>query len=514
MPDSVSKNNKRIAKNTILLSLRMVITLLVMLYTTRVVLAGLGVTDYGIYNIVCGFVSMFAFLSVAMSNGIQRFYNFELSRNGITGARKVYNAALVIQVLLTLILFLLSVTIGTWYIQNKMVIAAESMETALYIFYMSVISFAFVILQVPFIAAIMAHERMDYYALVTVLDAFLKLGIALSLSWIADDRLLFYGFLMMLIPVFDFLLYAIYAKKKFKLEIVYSKHIDTHLLRSMLTFSSWNIVGIFGDILRDQGVNILLNLFFGVVVNAARGVTAQIIAGLQGLVNNIGVAIRPQIVQSYAQNDIKRTLSLMYSLSRLSFLFLYVISLPVIVETDWILEIWLGDNVPEYTAIFFRLVIIVTYINVLNSAVSAVVHATGNMKLYQLTGTLATISVLPVSYVWLLQGGSPISPYCICIFFAIIMQIVALWVLGKIITFSIKDYLIQVGKPITIIALVTFALPFIPHFLLSEGIVRFIVVSATAVLFAGGGSYFYGFNEAEKNIIKSFIVRKTSRFRK
>ena len=514
MSDSVSTNNKRIAKNTILLSLRMVVTLLIMLYTTRVVLAGLGVTDYGIYNIVCGFVSMFAFLSVAMSNGIQRYYNFELSRHGILGARKVYNAALVIQFILTIILILLSVTVGTWYIQNKMVIAAESMETALYIFYMSVISFAFVILQVPFIAAIMAHERMDYYALVTILDAFLKLGIAVSLASITQNRLLVYGFLMMLIPVIDFLLYAIYAKKKFSSEIVYSRHIDTQLLKSMITFSGWNIVGIFSDILRDQGVNVVLNLFFGVVVNAARGVTVQIIAGLQGLVNNIGVAIRPQIVQSYAQNNITRTLSLMYSLSRQSFLFLYVSSLPVIVETDWILSIWLGDNVPEYTAIFFRLVIIVTYINVLNSAVSAVVHATGNMKLYQLTGALATIAVVPVSYVWLLQGGSPISPYCICIFFAIIMQIVALWVLGKIIAFSVKDYLMEVVKPIALIVCSTFTLPFIPHFLLPEGILRFMIVSIIVIVCAGGASYFYGFNETEKDIIKSFILKKTRMLKK
>lgn len=499
-----SENNKRIAKNTILLSIRMVFVLFLGLYTTRVTLSALGVDDFGIYNVVGGFVSMFVFLNTSMSNGIQRFFNFELGRNGIEGARKVYVTSLVIQILLLIIILLLTETLGLWYLHNKMVIPVDRFEAAQWVFQFSVLSFVLVIMQVPFNAAIMAHERMNYYAFIGILDAILKLIIVLLIPYADCDLLILYSALIAGASLLNFILAYTYAKKNFE-EIRIKPLFEKDLFKSMLSFSGWNIFGTFAGMMREQGLNMILNLFFGPVVNAARGVAYQVTSGLQGLVVNISTAIRPQMVQSYAQGNHARTINLMYSLSKAGICFLYIIAYPIVIEIDYVLHLWLGGNVPDYTSVFVTIVVLIAFLNNLNGAVSAVVHATGNMKKYQLFTSIITLISLPFAYYSLYWGGNPESVFWISLCFTALMQIVSLFILKNLVDFSLLKYIKSVLGPFFLLILFSFAFPLIPHHYMDTGLIRFIVVGTIGFLSSSITFYFVGLNASEKGIVNSFV---------
>ena len=503
---SPAECNRRIARNSVYMSIRMTVVLLVTLYTTRVVLHVLGVTDFGVYNIVCGFVSMFAFLNTSMSNGIQRFFNFELGRNETEGVRDVYNMALFIQVILVVIVLVLTETVGLWYLQNKMNIPADRVCAANWIFQFSVLSFVFLILQVPYSAAIMAHERMDYYAIVGVLDAVLKLLIAIALPYVAADRLVIYGALLAMISVVNFFLYYVYAKRRFseiRLQLCFHKEV----FRRMMSFSGWNILGSFSHMMKEQGINLVLNLFFGPVVNAARGVAAQVNAGLESFVQNVSIPVRPQIVQSYATGNTERTIKLMYSASKLSCLLLYLLALPIIYETDFILKLWLADNVPAHTATFLVITIAVSFLNSLNAAVSSVVHASGKMRNYQVFCSLAVLLAVPLAYVVLRLGYSAECAIWMSFLSMLLAQGVALIILKTIVDFSIADYLRLILWPLVLIVLVTCWVPHIVHLLVQPGFVRFALTCVVSVVTVSLAAYSLALNATEKDLVNGMIKR-------
>lgn len=501
-----SQSNKRIAKNTLLLCIRMFFTLFIGLYTSRVVLKTLGIDDYGIYNVVCGFVSMFAFLNVSMSNGIQRFFNYEFGKNSIDGARKVYITSLVVQALLLLIIILLTETLGLWYLHNKMVIPVDRFEAAQWIYQFSVLSFAFIIMQVPYKAVIMAHERMDFYAFITIFDSILKLIIVVLLPFADADRLVLYGFLLMLIECMNLVLVYIYSKKRFE-EIGFVPKFNKKLFRSILSFSSWNIFGTFSNMMREQGLNMILNLFFGPAVNAARGVAYQVTAAMQGFVTNVSIAVRPQIVQSYAQGNTTRTINLMYSLSKLSILTLYIMAYPILLEIDYVLEMWLGDNVPQYTSSFIIIVVLITFINNMNAAVSAVVHATGKMRKYQFVGSCINISSIPIAYYSLKLGYDPNSVFWISLLFTIVMQTASLFILRNLIKFSLKEYAKQVLKPFVLVVIASFMIPIIPLYYMNSGFLRFGIVFLLALSISFITIYLLGLDKKEKILFNSMISK-------
>ncbi len=319
MSNNDSKN-KRIAKNSIYLTIRMIIVLGISLYTTRAILSILGVIDYGIYNVIAGFVTMFAFLNTSMSATSQRYFNVEYAKNGLKGAKVAFNASLRIHFILALLIVSITELFGVWYLQNKMILPADRLFAAECVFHSSVVSMFFTIVNVPFLSAIIAHEKMDFYAVVTVIDAFLKLLIVLILPYLSYDYLIAYGILYILISVFDFMAYYLYAKSKFE-EVKIAPVSDKRIYREMIAFTLWNSIGSFSYVLRNQGITLVLNAYFGPVVNAARGVAAQVDTAINGFVNNMVVPARPQITQSYAQNDIDRAFFITYSISKLSCLF-------------------------------------------------------------------------------------------------------------------------------------------------------------------------------------------------
>ena len=510
MPDN-SSSNRRLAKNSIFLTIRMVVVLFISLYTTRVVLKILGVEDYGVYNVVCGFVAMFAFLNTSMSNGIQRFFNYELGKNGEEGANKVYMTSLIIQALLALIIIILVESFGLWYLHNKMVIPAERMLAAEYVFQFSVLGFLFIIMQAPYTASVMAHEKMDFYAVVSILDAVLKLLLVLLLPYLHGDSLILYGVVMLMINVVNFMLYYIYSKRHFK-EIRFHKFYDKGLFKSMLGFSGWNLFGSFSSIMQEQGINLVINFFFGPIVNAARGVATQVNAGLEGFVNNITMPVRPQVVQSYARGDKNRMMNLTFSISKLSCCVLMMMAIPVSVEIDYVLHIWLGDNIPEHAAAFTVIILFSSLVSNLNAAISNVVHATGKMKHYQFWSSIVKISSVPISFVVLKVYSQPELALLIVFICRTLGHIVGLFIVRTLVNMSLKQYTIKVIFPIVIVIALTLIIALGIKYSMHEGILRLISVTVASVITAGISLYCIALNKREKELSLQLLNGFISKF--
>ena len=500
----ISVENKRIARNSIFLNIRMVFVMCIMLYTTRAILQVLGVEDYGVYTVVCGFVSLFAFLNTSMSNAIQRFYNFELGKNGIEGANCVYCTSLQIQLMLAIIIIVFTETFGLWYLYNKMVIPENRMVAAEWIFHFSLLNLFFVVIQAPYSAAVMAHERMDFFAIVSVIDVLLKLGIVFLIPLLHGDMLILYGILMAVISFIDFIMYFIYCKGNFE-EIRYYKHNDKTLFKSMVGFSGWNLFGTFSTVVREQGVNLILNFFYGPIVNAAQGISSQINGGLQNFVSNISTPVRPQVIQSYAQNDIRRTMSLTFTVSRLSCFFLMVMAIPVSLEIDYILSVWLGDNVPSHTNTFTVIILMTSIISNLNAATSGVVHATGKMKNYQLLSSITGISSLPLAYVLLCFFDLPELAMLSIFISSIIGHTIGLFVVRSLVGMSLFEYISKVVKPIVFVLFFSLIIIVPFHYLMNEGFLRLIAVIVISLVSISLIVYHFTLEQNERELLNQMI---------
>lgn len=499
-----SSSNKRIAKNSIYLTIRMVIVLLISLYTTRVVLKVLGIEDYGVYNVVCGFVSMFTFLNASMSNGIQRFYNFELGKHGETGANKVFVTSLVIQALLAIIIIVLVETFGLWYLHNKMVIPESRVFAAELIFQFSVFGFLFVIMQAPFSASVMAHEKMDFYAIVSVLDAVLKLIIVFVLPLFSGDSLIWYGFLMLMINATNFILFFAYSKFHF-LEIKVKRVFEMPLFLSMLGFSGWNLFGSFSGIMQEQGINLVMNFFFGPIVNAARAVATQVNAGLEGFVTNITMPVRPQVVQAYARGDNGRMMNLTFSISKLSCCFLMMMAIPVSIEIHTVLNIWLGDSVPEHAASFTVIILFSSLISNLNAALSNVVHAIGNMKSYQFWGSIVKISSVPISFFALKYYSKPELALLVVFVCRAAGHLVGLFIVRNLTEFSLRRYFDKVVLPITIVIILSLGVSVPIHLIMNDGFMRLLSVAIISIVATSLSLYYVAFDKNEQVLAKQLL---------
>lgn len=504
---NITANNNRIAKNTLLLYFRMGMVLVVSLYTTRVVLQALGIEDYGINNVVSGFVTMFAFLNTSMSNGVQRFYNFSLGRRNEYSITDVYNTALQIQWILAGVLLLLLETFGLWYIHTQMVIPVERFPAAFWIFQFSALSLVFLVLQIPYSAAIMAYERMGYYAYLSIFDVVAKLGIAYAVSYATTDKLILYGVLNMLVSVVNFFLYFFYAKHSFK-GLAVDFVIRKELFKSMFSFSGWNVFGSFAYVVKGQGLNMLLNVFFGPVVNAARGISTIVMSGIQGFQANIVIAFRPQLVQSYASGDNDRVLRLFYTLSKVSFILLAMLSLPLIIEVDYVLHLWIGNDIPAYTSSFTILVLINMVINSLNTPISQIVHATGKMRNYQIGTSIIVCTILPLSWLVLKLGFNPISVYWVSLIISIFNQLVCNLLLKQIYSYSLMDYCRNVVLPCMIYSIIVPAILYFTVNFLPSSLFRLLLTVTLSIVMTVFVSYLLVLDKSEKNFLLYYIKRE------
>lgn len=502
----MANNNARIAKNTIFLYGRLIVTMLISLYTTRVVLNVLGVEDFGIYNVVCGFVALFSFINTTMSNGIQRFYNYEAGKNGIESVTSVFQTAFTIQIILILIILLIIEPVGIWYINHKMVIPIERLPAANWVFQFSLLSLALLVMQVPFSAAVMAHERMDYYASVGIIDAILKLGIVLILPYLKGDSLIIYGLLIFFVSVINLFLYSIYAIHNFK-ELKLSRIFHKDLFKSIFSFTGWNLVEMFAWTTQGQGVNMVMNLFCGPVANAAQGVASQISSALNSFCSNLSVAFRPQLVHSYAEGNFSRTTNMMFTMSKAMFILMSLMVIPLSLEMRYVLSIWLGDTIPEYTLEFSVLIIISMLPRNMTMALSQVVHASGKMKYYQIGSAVIIILSLPVSYILLKGGLSPVYIYVCNIVIFLVLWVADLFLLRKIYSYSIKQYFLLVAIPCIVTISISYIIPYFIHIMMNEGLLRLLAVVFSSVVVVSLNAFLLLLSKEDKKRVIQFISK-------
>lgn len=512
MQDNLSANNKRIAKNTLLLYFRMLLTMLVTLYTSRVVLRELGVDDYGIYNVVGGVVAMFNVISGALSSAISRFITFELGTGNQEKLKRVFSSAITIQVIIGLIVILFAETIGLWFVNNKMVIPADRMDAAQWVYHFSVITFAVNLISVPYNAVIIAHEKMSAFAYISIIEVACKLGIALCLVYSPIDRLIFYGFLLMVVAVMVRMIYAYYCKRHFDECSRYTFLWDKSLLKEMFGFAGWNFIGTSSVVLRDQGGNILINMFYGPEVNAARGLSMQVSLAIQAFVTNFMTALRPQITKSYASGQHEYMMTLIFQGARLSYYILLLLSLPVIFNASFLLSVWL-ETVPAYTATFVQLVLIFALSESLASPLISVMLATGKIRNYQLlVGGLQLLN-LPLSYIFMKLGFAPEVVFVVAIFVSVISEMARLYMLRKMIGLPVRSFLVKVYFNVLVVTVAASIFPYLFAAGTEVSISNFLISCLICLICTSLSIYFIGCNKEDRQMIRSFLGKVVSKIR-
>lgn len=454
--------------------------MVVNLYTTRVVIKTLGIEDYGVYNVVGSFVAMFTMLSGSLSAAISRFITFELGRNDIDNLKKVFSSAVTIQIGLAMIIIILAETIGLWFLNVKMEISPERMNAANWVYQFSVLTFVINLVCIPFNASIIAHEKMSAFAYISIFEVVGKLLVAFSIVITPIDRLVHYGLLLMLISIAICLVYGFYCKIKFA-ECTYQFIYDKTLLKKMFGFAGWNFIGASSGVLRDQGGNIIINMFCGATVNAARGIAIQVSHAIQGFVTNFMTALNPQITKSYASGNHDYMMKLIFQGARLSYYILLLLSLPVILNANYILSFWLGA-VPEHTVTFVQLVLIFAMSESLANPLITAMLATGKIRNYQIIVGGLQMMNLPVSYVFLRMNYPPESVFIIAIVISTCCEMARLYMLRDMIGLSVKKFLSKVYFNVIIVSVVA---AIIPYFVIKGTDTNFINFVFTSLLCIG-----------------------------
>lgn len=506
MTDNASKN-KRIAINTLFLYIRSIVVMAVSIYTSRVVLHALGIDDYGINNVVGGFVGMFAVLSSALVNASQRFISYEMGKDS-PQLQKVFCVTLSIHFLLIFALIIIFETFGLWFLNNHLNISSDRMSAANWVFQFSIITFCLGILNTPFNASIISHERMSAFAYISIFEAFAKLGIVYLLYVSSAEKLILYSFLLMLVSAALLCIYIIYCRKHFK-ECKYQFMFDKMLFKSLLSFSGWNFLGSTAGILVTQGVNILTNIFFGVALNAARGIVEQANSAINQFVSNFTTALNPQITQSHAAKDYERMKMLMMRGSKYSALLFWCMGVILFMQPDFVLDLWLVD-VPPYAPTFLRLAVIFSCFQALSNPLYIGMLATGNIKRYQIVMSLLYVASFIACYILFSIGFGPEYGYITTITAIALAVFVRLFLLQKMIPgFSMLDYLNTVllrCAPVFIISIL-FDM-FIVHHLNLTPWMEFLSVSMMSILAIALSSYFISFDERERQLIKDLLVKR------
>ena len=438
----------------------MLVLMLVSLYTSRVVLAALGVEDYGIYNVVGGIVVLFTFINAAMITSTQRYLNYELGRNTLSQASKVFSISLNIHILISLIVVLLAETVGLWLL-NTTIQYPESRESAVQITYqLSILITCIKIIRAPYNAAIIAHEKMSFYAYLSIFEAILQLGVVYLLMVSKSDRLILYSVLLCLVAIIVNLCYYAYCRKKFEI-CLYKLYNDKSLYRQLLSFSGWSLFGGVANMGASQGLNMILNIFFGVTINAAMGIANQVNTAVSSFVSSFQTAFNPQIVKSYAAEDHNYFIKLILSTSKYSYILLFIIALPIYICCPEVLDIWLTE-VPEYTVSFCRLMLIYALLDALQGPLWYSVQATGKIKTYQILMSLMILSNLPIAYACLKLGYSPSSVLVVRCIINITTLFVRLWYLNKLYKFPVIKFINNVICRIIPITAIAYLMIYIP----------------------------------------------------
>lgn len=493
-----------------MLYFRMFLTMGVALFTSRVILQSLGVQDYGIYNVVAGFVSMFTFINSAMTSATQRYVTFAIGKNESNRINMVFCTSMNIHILISVLLVLAAETFGLWFLNTHMTIPQERMLAANVVYQFAILSTVVMIVSTPYNALIVAHEKMSAFAYISILDVSVKLLIAYLLYVSSYDRLIVYAVLMFLAQFIIRQIYSLYCHRHFpesKFRIIK----DKFLFKEMVSFSAWNLFGNLASVGAGQGVNIVLNMFFGPVVNAARGVAIQVQNAVMGFSSNFQMAINPQITKNYATGNLAYMHTLIYASSKYSFFLLLILSLPIVIEVDNILSVWLGV-VPEHTASFLRFALVTSIVNAMAGPLTVAAQANGKIKKYQsLVGGILLMS-FPIAYVSLKLGGKPETVYLVDLLVVCAAQILRIYMMKKMIKLSVRDYFKNVLVKIVLVALVGCTLPIATYMLLSKNtLLSFVVVCMVCVASVAISVYALGLSSNERIKVLSFAKNKISK---
>lgn len=497
-----------------MLYFRQILILLVSLYTSRVLLQVLGVSDYGVYNVVGGVVTLFGFFNGAMVSATQRFMAYDLGRGDFDRLRVTFNATQLIHIGVALFIFILAETIGLWFVKSYLVIPPERMSAALWVYHFVVLSFMVTIIQVPYNSLVIAEERMSVYALISILDALLKLSIVIVLPYIVTfDPLVVYGGLLFSVAVFVALIYRLYVRRNFPSSRFYLVK-DKDYYKILLSYSGWNIFGNLAGVVKGQGINILINVFFGPTVNAAQAVAHQVSSALNTFYYNFQLASKPQIIKNYAKNDIAEQLELVYRTAKISYILLLVMTVPVILEIEYILDIWLVTP-PKFASTFVVLVLLNSLIECVSEPLMTAIQATGRVKVYQIfIGSLLILN-LPITFLLFKLGQSPETTYFVSIAISLIALIGRLTLTKKYISdFSVNRFFNGVVIRGVIVSFLSSILPFLFHIYLPVGFSRLLLVTLASIVSSISVFYVLGLSHEEQNQFKKIMTNKLVRWKK
>lgn len=504
MSNQTSDNNKRIAKNTLLLYLRMFFTMAVSLYTSRAVLNTLGVVDYGVYNVVGGIVVVFSFVNGAMATATQRYITFALGKQDENWLKTVFSTSLQIHLMLSVAVVLLTETIGLWFLYNKMQIPVDRISAAFWVLQCSIGTSVIMILSVPYNATIIAHERMSAFAYISVLEVILKLAIVFLLLISPFDKLIFYAILFMLGQLGIRICYSTYCQRHFK-ETIYCRVWNKSLFKEMLGFAGWNIFGNMAGMLSAQGVNLILNVFFGPAINAARGLAVQVQTAIGQFAANFQMAANPQITKTYAQGDLESMHKLIIRTSRITFFLLFMFTLPLFFYAEGILKLWL-KIVPQYTAIFLQLSLLVSIVDGVGNPLMTAAQSTGKIKKFLTIIAIIALTIAPISYVVLKLGACPYFVYIVHLVICSVIFVVRSCLIKPLIHLSIGHYYKSLLS--SVIPVIFISVP------VSYGISRMMNANEVLTLIMGicfcmfsvvVSTYFCGLEKNEKKYINNKI---------
>ena len=492
-----------------MLYIRMLLTMAVTLYSSRIILKTLGVEDYGIYNVVGGVVAMFGFLNASMVASTQRFMSYSLGNEDSSQVSKVFSSSLLIHILIAFIILVFAETIGLWFFYNKLVIPDERMNAAFWVYQLSIVAFILNVIRVPDNSAIIAYEKMSAYAYFSIIEVVLKLAIVFILPVLSYDKLIVYAILVTLVTLLVNLVYRLYVNRNFS-HIYFRPQYENELFKEMASFASWSLWGNLSSSLSSYGLNIVLNMFFGPIVNAARGIAYQVQSAIVSFASSFMVAVNPQIIKSYAQEDYDYMSKLVFRASRLAFYLMFIIALPIINNIDYILTLWLGSY-PMYTSIFVVLILIDSLICIISGPIQTAVMATGRVKYYQIiVGGLLLLN-LPISYILLKYNPNEFLPFIITIILSIVAMVVRMIVFYKQTNISVSPFFLKVLPRILFVSIISYTIITVCSFVDAATFMQLLVNVIVSIAIVATVVFLVGLEAEERDWLILKLVSKIRR---
>lgn len=498
-----------IAKNTTLLYARTVLIMLVSLYTSRVILNALGVEDYGVYTAIGGVVSLLTVVIGPIDSAISRFLTYELGRGDKDRLKRYFSTGLTIMLVFSVFSIVILETVGLWFLNNKMVLEESRLTAANWVLHLSIASFVINMIASPYRASLIAHERMSLFAYMGILDAILKLAVAFLIKYSTFDKLILYAILMLIVAIIVRFIYTVICNREFEECRKPKVKIDKELFGGLFSFAGWNMFGAAASVCRGQGINILFNLFGGPVVNAAFGIANQVNGAVGGFVNNFTTALNPSIIKSYASEQKDYMMSLIYQGAKYSYFLVLLFALPLIMETEYVTKLWLGQT-PDFSVPFIQLMLVHSLIESLSKTIMAGTHASGKIRKYQFVVGSMQIIILPVAYVVLRIGFSPVAAFLAAIVIDVIALFVRVMMARGIFSLSVREFVVKVILVSLLTTVVAAIPPFLFYYFMAEGLLRFIIVVAVGLLSTAVAVLYIGCSVTERQAIMSKVQQLIS----